>query len=585
MEEWKDHESISTLSPTIQFLDVHMGNNGNQIETQNGRFFLDKVLEYQDGYEHRELVGNVIQHCTVMFCTLKDHKEMLAGYSDQAFQELHGLISEFDDAVVRAGMVKYQHVAEWYIVACPRAAWPFNHEEQANEYPSAHTVRMVELAVELQRISARHTMRDGTPVVLKVGLSAGPVAGAFVGAHRPCYCLYGTPVNTAARMAKHSDGPVRVCGAVAADIARAAGWGVGCVSAGMAEIKGLGSMEVFDIIPVLSPPAARRFCGQQRLGPAYAEGPAAGCYSVHDPGTRAGSRTFRSCAGWPFAPADALRRLLLAALASALAAALAAWLVRFMPAACTGPLLLLTASLLAACAVATIGRRRLPQAASPAAEPAASPAGGAGAPQCERKRAVVVQLDLCGFTALGRRLPGPLALAALVHRLFAGFDAAVSAAGLTRVDTVGDAYIAAGWLPPRRRRRSSARDATGDAAAVADGDSRGGCGPWREGWNEVGAGAEGGEAEAEAEGGEGDEEARVCAAALRAARAMLEVVGACRRETGRAVACRIGVSVGDVSAVVLGTLQVRSKGGRYIGNAFLFRILMFYSEKCGGGLR
>jgi class 3 adenylate cyclase len=142
--------------------------------------------------------------------------------------------------------------------------------------------------------------------------------------------------------------------------------------------------------------------------------------------------------------------------------------------------------------------------------------------RCARRRAVVVQLDLCGFTALARALGDPLALARLVHGLFARFDAAVAAAGLARVDTVGDAYIAAGFLP-------APAPAGGGEAAVS-------------------GGAEG--------AAEGDEEAAVCAAALDAARAMLDAVAACRRETGRAVACRIGVCVGEVVAAALGTLQV-----------------------------
>ncbi len=75
------------------------------------------------------------------------------------------------------------------------------------------------------------------------------------------------------------------------------------------------------------------------------------------------------------------------------------------------------------------------------------------------------------------------------------------------MDTVGDAYVAAALLPP-------------GASAEAESDA---C--WR---------------------------------VLRAARAMLAAVAARRRATGRArLACRIGVSVGDVLAGVLGQLQPR----------------------------
>ena len=138
-------------------------------------------------------------------------------------------------------------------------------------------------------------------------------------------------------------------------------------------------------------------------------------------------------------------------------------------------------------------------------------------PPRDRRRAVVVQLDLCGFTALAKEMGDPRELAELVQGLFAAFDAAVAAAGLARVETIGDAYIAARYLAPR-----------------------------------VGPGADSGGGGTETV----DEEAQACAAALQATRAMLEAVRVCRCDTGRAVACRIGVSVGDVVVAVLGTLKV-----------------------------
>ena len=45
--------------------------------------------------------------------------------------------------------------SDWYIVACPRAACPFDAEEQAREYPAGHTQRIILLADELQSIATR----------------------------------------------------------------------------------------------------------------------------------------------------------------------------------------------------------------------------------------------------------------------------------------------------------------------------------------------------------------------------------------------------------------------------------------------
>ncbi len=75
------------------------------------------------------------------------------------------------------------------------------------------------------------------------------------------------------------------------------------------------------------------------------------------------------------------------------------------------------------------------------------------------------------------------------------------------MDTIGDAYVAAALLPP---------------------------------------------------GSQANVEADACCRVLSAARGMINAVVACRQATGRTgLACRIGVSVGDVLAGVLGQLQPR----------------------------
>jgi class 3 adenylate cyclase len=107
-------------------------------------------------------------------------------------------------------------------------------------------------------------------------------------------------------------------------------------------------------------------------------------------------------------------------------------------------------------------------------------------------------------------------VALLVHRLFSRFDSAVRQLGLFKMDTVGDAYFAAGFLPP---------------AAAQDGF----------GSNE----------EEEQHLGE------VCGKMLQLAAAILAKMRECRRETGVDVHARVGLAVGPVVVGVLGRLQPR----------------------------
>jgi hypothetical protein len=115
-----------------------------------------------------------------------------------------------------------------------------------------------------------------------------------------------------------------------------------------------------------------------------------------------------------------------------------------------------------------------------------------------------------------------LDVARLMHRLFSAFDAAVADAGLFKMDTVGDAYVAAGFFPQVSASQQPGNDSEEIAAASAAATT-----------------------------------GKACDRVLRVARDMIAAVAACREETGRDVHCRIGVSAGEVLAGVLGRLQPR----------------------------
>ena len=219
--------------------------SGNLLYTLIPQNVVERLTVHKDG----DMLGRTIDHATVMFCSLEPQGKLQAGFSEDIFDLLHNVFSEFDGAVQRHGMFKYQHVGDWYIVACPRAASPFDEEEQQGSYPPEYTTAMVLLADELQSIAGRHSLGPDQ-MWLKVGLNCGPVAGAVIGTHRSFYCLYGDTINTAARMCKYADADKVHC---SAEFAKAAigvsGAAVGLVSLasrGVHLIKGKGNMETFD---------------------------------------------------------------------------------------------------------------------------------------------------------------------------------------------------------------------------------------------------------------------------------------------------------------------------------------------------
>ena len=101
----------------------------------------------------------------------------------------------------------------------------------------------------------------------------------------------------------------------------------------------------------------------------------------------------------------------------------------------------------------------------------------------------------------------------MLHAVFSAFDAAVLERGLFKMDTVGDAYIAAGFLPTETQHMLCVNTSA--------------------------------------------EARQVCENVLEVSRAMLRATERYRQEGGRDVHCRIGISMGSVVTGVLGQLQPR----------------------------
>ena len=206
------------------------------------------VVAKQGEHHSPSMLGTQIERCTIMFCSLEPQEQLKAEFSEKVFSLLNEAFSAFDRAVKRSGMFKYQHVSDWYIVACPRAAKPFDEEEQSQPYPDRYYLAMVVLADELKGIARRYALREDCRCWLKVGLHCGPVAGAVIGCYRAFYCLYGDAINTSARMCKYArEDKVHCSGDFAAALASETFPSITLESQGIQDIKGKGPMETFNI--------------------------------------------------------------------------------------------------------------------------------------------------------------------------------------------------------------------------------------------------------------------------------------------------------------------------------------------------
>ena len=146
---------------------------------------------------------------------------------------------------------------------------------------------------------------------------------------------------------------------------------------------------------------------------------------------------------------------------------------------------------------------------------------------CQHKLAVVLQLDMCNFTMLSQKL-GACGIAALMHELFSAFDThllSLSGSSLFKMDTIGDAYVAAAFLiDPEATdwRLSDASDGAHRAALFASPQAK-----------------------------------QAYTSILWLAGMMLETVRLKRESSGLPLHCRIGIGAGGVLAGAMGWLQPR----------------------------
>jgi len=240
------------------------------------------------------ILATDIEHCTVMFCSVifrsslgasgggadnSSWDDAMAADGDLAdFERLHAVYLEFDEAVNGSRLYKYQHVGDWYILACPNAAEPFalggDKRDSVGSLPgfdrraslaatgeggsgnlscgrkgrgqaaASYASDAAVMAQQLREVAQRHGFD------LRVGIHTGSAAGAVIGKMRAFYCIYGETVNAASRLCKSAP-PGRIhcsqgfVSCLNTERKHGDSRAFQCESCGLTPLKGLAPIETF----------------------------------------------------------------------------------------------------------------------------------------------------------------------------------------------------------------------------------------------------------------------------------------------------------------------------------------------------
>lgn len=127
------------------------------------------------------------QEVTVMFADIVGFEAFSRGKpSEVALEQLNEIVRSFDEAADQLGVERVRTTRAGYLASCGLTVPRVDNAR-----------RMVDFAIELQRIVERFAHKHGTTLNIRAGLDTGTVTSGLVGQNQISYDLWGDAVNLA----------------------------------------------------------------------------------------------------------------------------------------------------------------------------------------------------------------------------------------------------------------------------------------------------------------------------------------------------------------------------------------------------
>ncbi|OMJ95498.1 hypothetical protein SteCoe_1094 [Stentor coeruleus] len=136
---------------------------------------------------------------SVIFCDMCNFDDIVTLYTPQELtyflDEIFGKLDKICEAI---GVTKIETVGKTYLACAGLKDSEISLDPALSRVP--HARRAVEMGLAVLREISKISLKDGSPLMFKIGINSGPVTAGVVGFHKPQFSLVGDTVNTASRM-------------------------------------------------------------------------------------------------------------------------------------------------------------------------------------------------------------------------------------------------------------------------------------------------------------------------------------------------------------------------------------------------